>query len=399
VLQLDGLVKRYAVNHIDEALQSLLIITKKDFDLMKLVAADHRSDAAKKVSELLRLGEHRSYIRLLLSYVPDPDTPGTIDVILSERSDPLFVRKMLEVIGRDPSPDFRAALKRFKEITWFRADNPDLPALVEGLEPNAVQLLQSVSFPKEQVIPLYRFFLERPSVESRRAAAESVRWLVGEEINRLLLSFVNNSDPQTTAILFRLLKTREVPGVDDVLPALIERPDVVIRQAIYDMMPDLHVETLASRISQMTAMTAQKTGRYVRLIDPNTYKVIADDIKSPIPIRRTSACKVAMVTDYAKDFLPRIIEIAEYDDEMPVRLAAISALSTVLAKEALETLKRLSGDRSTDIRDAVEMAVKAWATAYHAAANANTAAANTANANVANTNAPNTNAANTKTAS
>jgi hypothetical protein len=37
-----------------------------------------------------------------------------------------------------------------------------------------------------------------------------------------------------------------------------------------------------------------------------------------------------------------------------------------LVKEALETLKRLSGDRSTDIRDAVEIAVKSWAAAFHA---------------------------------
>jgi hypothetical protein len=210
--------------------------------------------------------------------------------------------------------------------------------------------------------------LERESVDSRRAAAESVRCLVGEEINRLLLQFVDNSDPQTTAILFRLLKSREVPGIEEVLPKLIERPDPVIRQAIYEMMPDLHVETLASRITHMTPMTAQNIGRYVRLIDPNTYKMIDDDIRSPIPIRRAAACKVAMVTGYTKDFLPRIIEIAEQDDERSVRLAAISALSTVLVKEALETLKKLSGDRFSDIRDAVEIAVQNWATAYRAAA-------------------------------
>jgi hypothetical protein len=133
------------------------------------------------------------------------------------------------------------------------------------------------------------------------------------------------------------------------------------------MVPELHVESFASRISQMTPMSAQSLGRYVRLVDPSTYKVIDDDIKSPIPIRRASACKVAMVTGYAKDFLPRIIEIAEYDDELPVRLAAISALSTILVKEALATLKSLVGDKSTDIRDAVEIAVKSWAAAYHAA--------------------------------
>ena len=367
VAQLDAPIKRYSISENDEAIQALLIITKKDFDLMKLVAADSRSAMAKKMGEYLRSGTHRSFLRVLLNYVDDPDSPGTMDQIISERSDSLFVRKLLEYVGLDPSPEFRSALKRFPELAWFRADNPELPELVEGLEPNAVQLLESVSFPKAVILPLYRFFFERESVESRRAAAESVHWMVGEEINRLMLEFVDNSDPQTAATLFRLLKSREVSGIDNVLPRLIERPDPVIRQAIYDMMPELHAETLASRISQMTPMTAQRIGRYVRLVDPKTYKMIEDDIKSPIPIRRTAACKVATVTDYAKDFLPRIIEIAEFDGETPVRLAAIGALGTVLEKEALETLKNLSGDRSTDIRDAVEKAVKEWATAYRVA--------------------------------
>ena len=364
VLQLDAPIKRYSVNQIDEVIQSLLIVTKKEFDTMRLVTADHRSALAKKMGEFLRKGTHRSYFRILLNYLDDSNSPAVIDAILSERSDVLFARKLLEYVGPDPSLEFRSALKRFQDIAWFNASNPELPDLVEGLERNAVQLLQSVSFSKERVIRLYCFFLERPSVESRRAAAESVRWLVGEEINRMLLNFVDNSDSQTAAILFRLLKSRNVPGIDDIFPKLIERPDSIIRQAIYEMIPELHVESFASRIGQMTPMTAQTTGRYVRLVDPNTYKVIDDDIKSPIPIRRASACKVAAVTGYAKEFLPRIIEIAEQDDEVSVRLAAISALSTILMKDALETLKYLMGDRSTDIRDAVEKAVKAWAVAY-----------------------------------
>jgi hypothetical protein len=177
---------------------------------------------------------------------------------------------------------------------------------------------------------------------------------------------VDNSDSQTAAILFKLLKSRGFSGVDEVMPKLVERPNSIIRQAIYEVMPELHIETFASQISQMTPMTAQAMGRYVRLVDPNTYKVIDSDIKSSIPIRRAVACKVAMVTGYAKEFMPRIIDIAERDDELSVRLAAISALSTILVKEALTTLKHLSGDRSTDIRDAVELAVKDWAAAYHA---------------------------------
>ncbi|MDR0521847.1 MAG: hypothetical protein LBH00_08370 [Planctomycetaceae bacterium] len=363
---LDSPVKRYSVNQIDEVIQSLLIIAKKDFDTMKVVAADHRSATAKKIGELLRTGDHKSYLRVLLNYVNDIESPAVMDAIITERSDPLFVRKLLEFIGKDPSPEFRDALKRFQDFAWFNADNPELPALVEGLERNAVQLLSAVSFPKERVVRLYRFFFERPSVDSRRAAAESVRWLIGEEINRVLLHFVNDSDGLTAATIFRLLKTRNVAEVDKILPALIERPNQDIRQAIYEMMPDLHVESFAARVSQMTPMSAQSMGRYVRLADPNTYKMIEDNIGSPIPIRRSAACRVAFFTGYAKEFLAKIIKLAEEDDETSVRTTAINFLGMILEKQALETLLRLKTDRSMDVRETAERASNSWAAAWRA---------------------------------
>ncbi|MDR3234140.1 MAG: hypothetical protein LBT46_10850 [Planctomycetaceae bacterium] len=366
VQQLDTAVKRYAVHHFDEVLKSLLIISKKEYDTMKAIAADHRSAAAQKVSENLLSGEHGSYIRLLLSYLNDLESPATMDQIIKERSDALFVRKMLEYIGTNPSIDFREALKRFTEFKWFTTENPHLPELVEGLEPCAVQLLQSASLPKDRTIRLYRFFLERHSPESRRAAAESVRRLLGDDVNRMLLEFVNNSDPQTASIIFKILQSRNTAGLEAILPKLIERPEPAIRQAVYDGMPDLHVEALASRITHMTPYEAEMQGYYVRLVDPNTYKIIGNDIVSPIPIRRMAACRVASVTGYAKEFAPQIIRIAEEDSERQVRYAAITVLENVLTKEALETLKRLMVDRATDIRDAAEQAVKNWAEKYRA---------------------------------
>ena len=366
VQQLDGPIKRFAANGIDELITSLLVITKKDYDTMRTILGDHRSAACKRIADLLENGDHSSYIRLLLSYVPDGGAPAVIDEILTRRSDPLFVRKMLEMIGDNPSFDFREALKRFKGFDWFLPGNPELGKLVEGLEPCAVQLLMSSSMPKDRMVKLYRFFLERPSFESRRAAATAVRRLVGDEVNKMLLDFVNDSDATTAATVFRILKARGVEEVETVFPRLVERHDDEIRKAIYDTMPELHVESFASRFGQMTPGTARTTGRYVRLIDPNTFKVINDDIVSPIPIRRLAACNVAAVTGYATDFTERIIEIAETDDETNVRIAAITALGTILTKEAIETIKFLINDRSMDIRDAATAALKEWMLAYQA---------------------------------
>ncbi|MDR2115793.1 MAG: HEAT repeat domain-containing protein, partial [Planctomycetaceae bacterium] len=364
--QLDGSVKRYTVHGIDEILQSLLIITKKDFATMLTLANDHRSAAGKRVSELLLTGQHGSYIRLLLSYLCDPDSPAVMDEILVKRSDSFFVRKMLEFVGVNPSSEFQDALKRFRSFAWFTPKNPELPKLVQGLEPCAVQLLQSSSFPKYQMIGLYRFFFENPSVESRRAAAVAVRSLVGDDVNAMLLNFVNNSDAETTSMLFRILKSREVKELSAQFEQLINRRETEIRKAIYETTPEFHIETFMSRVSQMTAESAKTTGHYVYLIDPNTFTVIRDDLFSPIPVHRFSACLAALATGLSVQFVTRLIELAASDDEINVRSAAISSLSTILTKESVETLKHLMSDKSMVIRNAATNALRKWMTDYQA---------------------------------
>ncbi|MDR3198646.1 MAG: HEAT repeat domain-containing protein [Planctomycetaceae bacterium] len=365
--QLDGPVKRYAVHGIDELLQSLLIITKKDFATMLTLANDHRSPAGKRISDLLLNGQHGSYIRLLLSYFCDPDSPAVIDEILATRSDPFFVRKMLEFVGMNPAPEFQEALRRFRSFAWFTPKNPNLPKLIEGLEPCAVQLLQASSFPKYQMVALYRFFFERPSVESRRAAAVAVRNLVGDDVNAMLLKFVNNSDAETASMVFRILKSRQVKELSTQFEQLINRRETEIRKAIYETTPEFHIETFTSRINQMTAESAKTMGHYVYLVDPNTLTVIRDDLFSPIPVRRLSACLAAFATGLSSQFIKRLIELAETDDEANVRCAAISALSAILTKESIETLKHLMNDKSMIVRDAAVAAVKRWMTDYQAA--------------------------------
>jgi hypothetical protein len=364
--QLDAPVKRYAVHGIDEVLQSLLIITKKSFATMITLANDHRSAAGKRVSEFLLNGQHGSYIRLLLSYLDDPDSPAVIDEILVTRSDSFFVREMLECIGVNPTQEFQDALKRFRSFAWLNPRNPDLPELVKGLEVCAVQLLQASSFPKYQMIALYRFFLDRPSVDSRRAAATAVRRLVGDDVNAMLLNYVNNSDAETASIIFRILKSRGVKELDAQFEQLVSRRELEIKKAIYETTPEFHIETFASRINQMTEQTAKTIGHYVYRIDPNTTTVIRDDLSSPIPVRRFSACLAASATGLSSQFTKRLIEIAETDDDVNVRCAALSALSTLLTKESVETIKHLADDKSMVIRNAASAAFKRWMADYQA---------------------------------
>ncbi len=366
VQQLDGPVRRYSVHPYDELIKSLLILGKKEYPVLSAILLEHQSAACKKAVELLSDGEHGSYIRLLLSYLTDPSSPAVVDGIITTRSDRIYVQNLLATVGTAPAFPVQDALKRFKGFAWFTPRNPDLKRLVSDREPEAVQLLQAMELPKNQKVALYRFFLGLPAVEARRAAAVSVRRLVGDEVHAMLLEFVNDPDPVTCATIFRILKSRDVKELETRFVTLAERPEDEVRKAIYDTMPDLHIESFASRIAQMTPLQAKRLGYFVRKIDPATPKVIEDDLASPITIRRQMACCVASATNCASLFEGRILDIALYDDEAQVRCAAILALGTILTKDAVETIRSLIDDRSTTIRDAARDALREWMTAYQA---------------------------------
>ena len=367
VQQMDPLVKSYAVHKVDDLLRALLLVTKKEYQTFQTVMNDHRSAACKKIAEMLATGEHGSYVRVLLGFIGDANSPPVIDEILTTRSDPYYVRKMLDYIGTEPSSDLKTALKRLKGFSWLTPKNQGLAQLIEGLEPNAIQLFASISLSKDESLKLYRYFFQHPSPLAHRAAAECIRKLVGDDVNSLLLEFLNDPDPEAAAAIYKILKARNVKELETQFLVLAERDEPIIKQTLYDAIPDLHVETFASRINHMSRMSAKRLGQYVRKLDPKTFQFIADEIMSPIPIKKIMACDVAAVTGHAPDVEARLIEIALDDDDSNVRIAAIKALSEVLTKTSVEYLKVFMNDQSMNIRDAAALAMKDWMANYQAA--------------------------------
>jgi hypothetical protein len=130
------------------------------------------------------------------------------------------------------------------------------------------------------------------------------------------------------------------------------------------MIPEIHIEAFEARILQMSPETAKALGRYVRIVDPFTLKVISDDIFSPIAIRRLTACMAAAATSYADKFQERLIEIAMHDDDNNTRVAAIHALSVVMTKDAVHLIKSMLNEHSISIRDAASDALRNWMATY-----------------------------------
>ncbi len=362
--ELENPVRRYSVHQKMEPLKAFLLVTKKDYPSFLNVVRDHHSQASQLLFELLEKGEHGGYLRLLLGFLDDVSTPPHIDIIITKRQDERFVRNLLDVIGPAPKPQEKQAYKRFQGFDWIKSDNPNLPGLIEGLEPNFVQLLTSISLPRQDLIEMLRFVFSKCVPKGRRAAAEALRSLSGEDYNLFLLEVAEDPDPITCSILLKLIKSRHLKEADAVIMRCIERTEPEVLETIYELMPDFHIESYLQKIEQLPEKVSRTFGRIVRKIDPNTSRILLEELNSMLPIRRVAAINAIKDTELGPEFQEALCHLIQEDREANVRLAACNALAEVLTVESLQALKAATEDRAFALRAAATEAVQKWSELY-----------------------------------
>lgn len=363
--ELEGPVRRYELHGMMEAIKAFLMVTRRDYESFVGVLNDQHSKAAKIIYDLLENGDHGSYLRLLLSYINDGGAPASIDLIICKRKDIRFVRYLLDTIGPNPSQDSKAALKRFKDFDWLDPNNPEFPAMYQGFEPNLAQVVANISLTRERSLEMFKYIFEHCSPEGRRTAAELLRGFTGDDYNQLIVSVVNDPDPETCSSIVKLIKQRNFKEADQILLKLVERPEPEIHKTIYDLVPDYHIDNYLQKVEQLTEFTATNMGRIVLKVDPNTEKTLTTEINSTAPIRRLSAVDAIRHMGIGQKFQEKLIEIMNYDDEVNTRIAACQTLSTILTREAYTALQNATQERAFAIRNAAVEAMQKWMTHYN----------------------------------
>ncbi|HBT76035.1 MAG TPA: hypothetical protein DEB39_03720 [Planctomycetaceae bacterium] len=365
--ELDGVVKRYGMHGMLEPLRAMLMVAKKDYETFQTVTKDIHSAASKKVMEILTEEDHPGFYRLLLSFVDDSDSPPTVDVILAAKTEPLFVRYMLKVIGDSPSDNAKKALKRFTSFAWLTPRNPDLTELIAEQEVPFVRLITNMSLPREQLLATFRRVMKDGNETVRRAVAEALRQYPGDDFNALVMEVLDDPDATVCSHLLRIVKSRNFKGADDIITRFVARQNPEINKTIFDLMPDFRIDSFLSRMGQYAEHKAYTLGNVVRNVDPSTAKVLENEVSSFVALRRQIACDAIRYTGMGGNFLAQLCRIAEADDEANTRIAALHSLADILVKEAIVALQDAMQDKSFVIREAATASAQKWMKKYQEA--------------------------------
>jgi len=363
--QLEETVRKFSIHHREEPIKALLLVAQKNYPLLTNIFDDVHSKACKTAIRLLRESKGGGFYRLLFSYLGDVETPQIINEILFQKDEKNFVQYLLKYVTPSPTPTMKDALKRFTKFSWIQPDNIKLADLVKGEEASFIQLVVNASLPREIVLAMFEFIFRSNSVEGKRIAAMAIRTFSGEDVNRILILAASDADPVVCSTIIRIIKSRNLKEADQIIMQNVDRPDSLVRQTIYELMPEFRVENYLQRISQIPDEVATLLGRIVLTVDPNVQRRLDEDIASAVPHRRRIAIDAIRFMNIGENYENKLITILEKDDEVNVRVAACMALGKVLTPTAYQTLQWAFRDRNVMVQRAAAESLESLQDSYH----------------------------------
>jgi hypothetical protein len=307
--------------------------------------------------QVLSTSERGGVIRLLLSFLEDPQLPKAVLRVIGQRTDVKFVEHLLHLVGMHPPKSIAEALPRLKEIAWAKPGHKVLGEIDEIAQRGAVGLLCASRVDRTTAREVLGYLLLEGKPAGRRAAAEALARFKGPEADALALRGLNDEDPEVRAALIGQLRPRGIPGVMSLLIRLIDSPHDLIRHALREAMPEFTFTKFLINFDSLDESLRPTAGHLVRKIDVHALPLLAKEMASPSPVRRRRAVAVAGAMGAVEEMEKIVIRLLSDDDHM-VRIAAAKALADCKTMPTWEALRDAMLDRSVVVREAAETSLQ-----------------------------------------
>src|SRR5262249_37062081 len=151
---LEQSVARYAQHRRPEILEAFLLLAPRDHAVLKRILADPMHGAYIPLVDLLTHSPRGGIMRLVLSYLDDPNCPSAALNVMARRSDPKFVEHFLRKVVINPSSALTQNLRRIDPVGWIQSEPAIVDPMDETAQQGAVTLAQNCGIRRDD---LYKF--------------------------------------------------------------------------------------------------------------------------------------------------------------------------------------------------------------------------------------------------
>lgn len=333
----------------------LMLVNRENLTLNRILEHPH-DPAYATMMHLLASSPRPGVMRLLLNYM-DVDAPSSIYSVLARRSDLTFVRHFLKRFAGGVRPSARSYLKRVESFGWLEDGGKVLAALDDEELRGAIQLAMKSGMSRLQALVIIRAVLRSPNAATRRSAAVHLGAFRGTEANELILRTLEDEDPEVQTHVVRLLRDHNIPGAISKLTALLDSPNVGVRDAARESLSEFTLPRFLAAFDDLDEESKRDRGEFVKRVDPNAIAGLTSEMQADSRSRRRRAVAVAVAIHAVEEVRHELTRLLDDDDHV-VRAAAESALQRCTVKAARAALRKASLAENIGVRHAAEDALQ-----------------------------------------
>jgi HEAT repeat protein len=339
-----------------EVVEAFLLVTKQQNIVLRRILRQPRETSHRAVVDALSTSSEGGVLRLLLSFLEDPQMPQVVRNILAGRTDKKFVENLVVAGGTKASKTVTESLLRFDGFAWAEPGHPVWADLDDQGQADAVALLMASSIPRKQLVDLIGYLLLEGKVGGRRAAASAIAAFKGPEANIAVIKALNDEDPVVRAHVLRQLRPRNIPEAMLLLIRMVDTPHDEVRRALRESLPEFTFRRFIHNFERLPDRLVMTAGQLVRKIDADAPRSLKAEMECLSPVRRRRAVLAASAMGLVRDMEGTIIRLLSDDDHI-VRIAAARALAECDTVPSWEALRDALLDRSVIVQETAEQSL------------------------------------------
>lgn len=350
-------VQQYSRHQRPEVIEAFLVLAGRDNVTLKLILQNPNHSEFSIILELLSRSSRPGIIRLLLSFLDDPQPPLTALNLLASRCDVHFVRHLLRKIGREQPPVMRQNLRRLSAIAWLNAPQAMLEQLDDDGQHALVRLAMLIHLPREQAFAILQCVLQHGRPGGRCAAAEALADFSGEEANRMAIDAIEDPDPAVQAAMLVQLRGRRISGALPRLVEMVDSPHEIVREAVRKSLVEFTFPRYLAAFDLLDDDVRRSTGLLVRKVDPQTVPLVQAELRSLVRQRRLRGLLIARTIDAVEELEVTVIAMLRDEDHV-IRSEAAMTLASCPTNTTRQALEEALNDRSQTVQEAARRSLE-----------------------------------------
>lgn len=348
---LEDSARRFSRHRRHEPVEALLRLADRDDVAVKQILLDPLHGSFLACTQVLTLSEHPGVIRLVLSFLDDPQAPAAALAALSSRVDRHFVELLLRRIAEGISPVVAQNLKRITSLAWLARGTTLLDELPAEAQARACTLFLASGLKHSAVFSVLTHLLTQGRDEARAASVRALASFEGPEADACIVQALDDPFPGVQVAVAAQLRGR---GVHDATARLLELLDSdfpEVRQAAREQLPEYRFHAFLHAFDGLGEAQRQSAGRLVRKVDLEAIAQLREELRAGSRKRRLRAIDMAEALEVLSDLEDELLDLLT-DEHDAVRAEAARALGRIGTDVAIAALHEAERDSNASVRDA-----------------------------------------------